>query len=178
MMIWETALVRLASVPGKRVEPVCGDMEEKLVADSIASEAGDSEAKQCANHQGPTISIQAGLWPVQDNGGESGEQAFIAEQTSYGMENPFDQFGSAVLALSPPNILPTPSLLILPSSWINCVGFVIGKELTTAKVDETIKPADLNQVIVQETKLCEKEVADHFSYKGALCALPELSLPG
>jgi len=30
---------------------------------------------------------------------------------SYGMEYPFDQFGSAVLAMSPPKILATPSLL-------------------------------------------------------------------
>ena len=37
--------------------------------------------------------------------------AFMAEQTSYGMEGPFGQFGSAVLAVSPPRILPTPSLL-------------------------------------------------------------------
>ena len=37
--------------------------------------------------------------------------AFIAEQTSYGMEYPFGQFGSAVPAMSPPKILPTPSLL-------------------------------------------------------------------
>lgn len=36
----------------------------KLVADSIMSEAGgDSEVRQCANCQGPTISIQTGLWP-------------------------------------------------------------------------------------------------------------------
>ena len=38
--------------------------------------------------------------------------AFIAEQTSYGMEYPFGQFGSAVLAVSPPKLLPTPSLLL------------------------------------------------------------------
>ncbi|CAM9620143.1 unnamed protein product, partial [Bubo scandiacus] len=31
------------------------------------------------------------------------------EQTSYGMEYPFGQFGSAVLVVSPPKILPTPS---------------------------------------------------------------------
>ncbi|KAK4806753.1 hypothetical protein QYF61_005549 [Mycteria americana] len=37
--------------------------------------------------------------------------AFIAEQTSFGMEYPFGQFGSAVLAMSPPKLLPTPSLL-------------------------------------------------------------------
>ena len=37
---------------------------------------------------------------------------FYAEQTSYGMEYPFGQFGSAVLDLSPPKILPTPSLLV------------------------------------------------------------------
>ena len=36
---------------------------------------------------------------------------FYTEQTSYGMEYPFGQFGSAVLAMSPPKILPTPSLL-------------------------------------------------------------------
>jgi len=37
--------------------------------------------------------------------------AFSAEQTSYFMEYPLGQFGSAVLGLSPPKILPTPSLL-------------------------------------------------------------------
>jgi len=31
---------------------------------------------------------------------------------SYGMEYPFGQFGSAALAMSPPKILPTPSLLV------------------------------------------------------------------
>ena len=43
--------------------------------------------------------------------------AFIAEQTSYGMEYPFGQFGSAVLAMSPPKILPTPSLLVGGQCW-------------------------------------------------------------
>lgn len=37
--------------------------------------------------------------------------AFIAEQMPYGREYPFDQFGSGVLAMFPPRILPTPSLL-------------------------------------------------------------------
>ena len=37
--------------------------------------------------------------------------AFIAELTSYGMEYPFGYFGSAVLAMSPSKILPTPSLM-------------------------------------------------------------------
>lgn len=37
--------------------------------------------------------------------------AFISEQTSYGPEYPFGQFGSAVLAVSSPRILSTPSLL-------------------------------------------------------------------
>jgi len=36
--------------------------------------------------------------------------AFIAEQTSYGREYTFGQFGSAVLTMSTPKILPTPSL--------------------------------------------------------------------
>jgi len=35
--------------------------------------------------------------------------AFIAEQTSYGMEYPFGHFRSAVLAVSPPKLLPTPA---------------------------------------------------------------------
>jgi len=43
-------------------------------------------------------------------------------------------------------------------------------------LDETIKLADFNQFIVQETKLPE-EVAYHFSCKGALCAFARLSLP-
>ncbi|KAK4806218.1 hypothetical protein QYF61_001141 [Mycteria americana] len=43
--------------------------------------------------------------------------AFIAEQMSYGMEYPFRQFGSAVLAMSPPKILPTPSLLVRGECW-------------------------------------------------------------
>jgi len=38
--------------------------------------------------------------------------AFIAEQIFYGTEYPFGQFGSAVLPVSPPKILPTPSLLV------------------------------------------------------------------
>jgi len=37
--------------------------------------------------------------------------AFLAKQTSYGMEYLFGQFKSAVLAMSPPKILPTLSLL-------------------------------------------------------------------
>ena len=37
--------------------------------------------------------------------------AFISEQTSYAVEYPVAQFGSAVLAVSPPRILPTLSLL-------------------------------------------------------------------
>ena len=37
--------------------------------------------------------------------------ASTAEQTSYGMEHPFGQLGSAVLAMSPHKLLPTPSLL-------------------------------------------------------------------
>ena len=36
---------------------------------------------------------------------------FYTEQTSYGMEYPFGQFGSAVLAVSPPNFLCPSSLL-------------------------------------------------------------------
>lgn len=44
-------------------------------------------------------------------------------------------------------------------------------------LDETIKLADLNQLIVQETKLHEKEVAYYFSYKGGLFAFPRLSFP-
>ena len=39
-------------------------------------------------------------------------QFLIAEQTSYGMEYPVGQFGSAVLVVSLPKILPTPSLLL------------------------------------------------------------------
>jgi len=35
--------------------------------------------------------------------------AFIAKQTSYGMEYPISQFGPAVLAMSPLKILPTPA---------------------------------------------------------------------
>jgi len=38
--------------------------------------------------------------------------AFIAEQTSCGMEYPFGQLASAALAMSPPKILPFPSLLV------------------------------------------------------------------
>lgn len=38
---------------------------------------------------------------------------FKCEQTSYGMEYPFGQLGSPVLALSPPKILPTPILLVV-----------------------------------------------------------------
>ena len=37
--------------------------------------------------------------------------AFIAEQMAYGMEYPFGQLGSAVPAMSPPKLLPTPSLV-------------------------------------------------------------------
>jgi len=37
--------------------------------------------------------------------------AFIAEQMSYGIQYPFGQFVSAVLAISPPKILPILSLL-------------------------------------------------------------------
>lgn len=37
--------------------------------------------------------------------------AFIAEQMPYGMEYPFNQFGSGALAMFPPRTLPTPSLL-------------------------------------------------------------------
>lgn len=44
-------------------------------------------------------------------------------------------------------------------------------------LDETIKLANLNELTVQETKLHEKEVAYHFSYKGVLRAFPRLSLP-
>ena len=36
---------------------------------------------------------------------------YILGMTSYGMECPFGQFGSAVLAVSPPNFLCIPSLL-------------------------------------------------------------------
>lgn len=45
-------------------------------------------------------------------------------------------------------------------------------------LDETIKLADLNQLIVQETKLHKKEVAYYFSYKRGLHAFPRLSFPG
>jgi len=34
--------------------------------------------------------------------------ASVAEQISCGMEYPFGEFGSAVLAMCPPKILPTP----------------------------------------------------------------------
>lgn len=37
--------------------------------------------------------------------------AFTAEKTSHGMEYPFGQFWSAVLAMFPPKILPIPNLL-------------------------------------------------------------------
>ena len=37
--------------------------------------------------------------------------AFISELTSYGMEYPFGQFGSAVLAVSPPSFLCPSNLL-------------------------------------------------------------------
>lgn len=37
--------------------------------------------------------------------------AFMGSRTSYGAEHPFAQLGSPVLAISPPNFLPTPSLL-------------------------------------------------------------------
>ena len=43
--------------------------------------------------------------------------AFIAEQMLYGMEYPFGQFGSAVLDVSPPKILPSPSLLVRGECW-------------------------------------------------------------
>lgn len=38
--------------------------------------------------------------------------AFIAEEMSYGMEYPFGEVGSAVLAMFPPKILPTTSLVV------------------------------------------------------------------
>lgn len=43
-------------------------------------------------------------------------------------------------------------------------------------LDETIKLADLNQLVVQETKLHKKEVAYYFSYKGEVF-MPSLDFP-
>lgn len=42
---------------------------------------------------------------------------FIAEQMSCGVECPFGQLGPAVLAMSPPKILPTSSLLLREDCW-------------------------------------------------------------
>ena len=60
--------------------------------------------------------------------------AFVAEQTSYGMEYPFGQFGSAVLAVSPPKILPTPSLLVRGECWrdsLDAVGALLSSSQNT-----------------------------------------------
>jgi len=43
--------------------------------------------------------------------------AFLAEQTSHGMEYPLGQFGSAVPTTSPPKTLPAPSLLVRGECW-------------------------------------------------------------
>ena len=43
--------------------------------------------------------------------------AFIAEQMSYTMEYSFGQLVSAFLGMSPPKILPNPSLLVREECW-------------------------------------------------------------
>ncbi|PKU46767.1 rna-directed dna polymerase from mobile element jockey-like [Limosa lapponica baueri] len=65
-----------------------------------------------------SVNVTQGYWKSQDE--NSGfYRAFIAEQMSYGTEYPFGQFGSAVLAVSPPKILPSLNVLASPFAQVS-----------------------------------------------------------
>ncbi|PKU30181.1 rna-directed dna polymerase from mobile element jockey-like [Limosa lapponica baueri] len=80
--------------------------------------------------------------------------ALIAEQTSYGMEYPFRQFGSAVLAMSPPKTLPTPSLLAFG---------------TRGKTKEDVGPLrkETGDLVTQDIEKAEVLNASVFTGKGS-----------
>jgi len=54
----------------------------------------------------PSLSLSSGYLPKTLS-----PQFLLLSMTLYGMEYPFGRFGSAIQIVSPPNFLPTPSLL-------------------------------------------------------------------
>ncbi|GAB0203719.1 mitochondrial enolase superfamily member 1 [Grus japonensis] len=90
----------------------------------------------------------------------------LPSMRSYGMEYPFGQFGSAVLAVSPPKILPTPNLLAFGGEggdvgetegrdWENAEPPTVGEDqvrkyLRNLKVHKSMGPDEMHLWVLRE----------------------------